>query len=238
MMGQPLNARLEHEPPKRPSSSQRTANIASKYKAQPAAEGAPDPANCPPPEPEAIGPFVRDQTGTTFVVAALVMRPWFEAQAQLVRMMNYLMPPMPLPLPGYRPPLAGGAAPPAWEQLLNPLQLPISGLHQSPESDLAERRSCYELSVDLPGVSPDEIQVRCGPGVIVVIGERREDSEAERLGLALAERRFGRFERTFPLPGDADACHAQASYQAGVLRIRAPKLNAGEDGLIQVPIGH
>jgi len=175
--------------------------------------------------------------GVAFAIADLVMRPWFEAQSQMVRMWKTMTPPLPLGANGLQLTVGAGDALPGWSLLPNPLQLAALPLLRQPESDLAECRNCYELTVDLPGVDPEQLEVRCGPGMIMVIGEKHEDSESERLGLSLAERRFGRFERTFSLPADADACNAQANYDDGVLLIRAPKVKAGRDGMVKVPIG-
>ena len=233
-LSQPLDGRIEHDAAKRLAAPQRT--VSSPAKQANAAAPRPTQTRSAAPDREAIDQMVRDHTGAAFAVAELVMRPWFEAQAQMVRMMKQFIPP--LPLPGYAAPLSITADTPAWERLLNPMQLSLLPVQQMPESDLAECRNCYELTVDLPGVPPDEIEVRCGLGVIMVVGERREEIEGELLGLALAERRFGRFERTFALPSDADACSSQASYHDGVLLIRAPKLKTDKDGLVKVPIEH
>lgn len=173
------------------------------------------------------------QTQSPFAMAEILMRPWLEAHQQVFRLWSQMLPPMAFPLSGMGP---GTTAKLPWDALPNPLHLAALPLQQRPRGDLAECRNCYELTVDLPGLSQEDIEVRCGPGVVMVIGERREEREGERLGLALAERRFGRFERTFSLPPDADACRSEASYNDGVLRIRAPKLKTGRDGLVEVPV--
>ncbi|MBY0448100.1 MAG: Hsp20 family protein, partial [Hyphomonadaceae bacterium] len=182
----------------------------------------PDPA-ARPAEPEFAQPDALPQSPAT-ALAELVMRPWLEASEQMMRMWSGMSGTLAsvaspgtfpgLPFSGFSHGLAGAP---------NPMRLLALPLQRQPESDLAECRDCYELSLELAGVAADELEVRCGPGVIMVIGEKREEGETDRLGLALAERRFGRFERTFAMPADADTQAAEAHYHAGVLRVRVPK---------------
>ncbi|HZZ36107.1 MAG TPA: Hsp20/alpha crystallin family protein, partial [Caulobacteraceae bacterium] len=39
----------------------------------------------------------------------------------------------------------------------------------------------------------------------------------------VSERRFGRFERSFPVPDDVDPAKVEAQFRDGVLRITLPK---------------
>jgi len=189
-----------------------------------------------PAEPEFAEPDAPPQSPAT-ALAELVMRPWLEASEQMMRMWSGMSGTLAsvaspgtfpgLPFSGFSQGLAGAP---------NPMRLLALPLQRQPDSDLAECRDCYELSLELAGVAAEELEVRCGPGVIMVIGEKREESETDRLGLALAERRFGRFERTFAMPADADTQAAEAHYHAGVLRVRVPKARHQRDGMNRIPI--
>lgn len=189
-----------------------------------------------PADPEGAPPEAAPQSPAT-ALAELVMRPWLEASEQMMRMWSGMSGPLAAPAsPGSFPgfPFSGFA--PNLAGTPNPMRLLVLPLQRHPESDLAECRDCYELSLELAGVAPEELEVRCGPGVIMVIAEKREESETERLGLALAERRFGHFERTFALPADADTQAAVAHYQTGVLHVRIPKARHHRDGMTLIPI--
>lgn len=197
----------------------------------------PAPAEQAPPEPPETAAPEAPPHSPAGALAELVMRPWLEASEQMMRMWGGLSgsfasvasPPSltGLPFSGLAQGFAGAP---------NPMRLLALPLQRQPESDLAECRDCYELSLELAGVAAEELEVRCGPGVIMVIGEKREAAEGERLGLALAERRFGRFERTFAMPADADTQAAAAHYHAGVLHVRVPKAHPQRDGMTRIPI--
>ena len=59
-----------------------------------------------------------------------------------------------------------------------------------------------------------------------ISGEKHDDREVEGKGFLLRERRYGRIERSIPLPEGLDADEARASFKNGVLTIEIPK---GED---------
>lgn len=187
---------------------------------------------------------------TAFALAELVMRPFFEAQQQMLRAWRSATPPMPLTplgmlmrapqaLPAQSPGRFGGLANLGVEwarNAPNPLSLITLNLQSQPQSDLAECKDCYDLALDLPGVDPADLEVRVGPNLIVVCGEKCEENTHERVGLAIAERHFGRFERSFALPADADTTRAEARYSDGVLHVRTPKHNGGRDGMKKLEI--
>lgn len=230
-----------HDAPPQGAASDRAAGKDAKEKrprGDAAATLAPKPT-APREEGEAA-PMPEDANATTYpatALAELVMRPWLEAQQHMLRLWGGMSGPLTSPASlGAAGPFLGlgvglAGAP-------NPMRLLALPLQRQPESDLAECRDCYELSLELPGVDPEELEVRCGPGVIMVIGEKREEAETQRMGLTIAERRFGRFERTFALPADADTNAAEAHYHDGVLVVRAPKAHVDRDGMTRIPIGH
>ncbi|MEW2575924.1 Hsp20/alpha crystallin family protein [Streptomyces syringium] len=79
----------------------------------------------------------------------------------------------------------------------------------------------FIVELDLPGVAPESIDLDADRNVLTVRAERRpsvgEDSE-----VVIAERPTGSFSRQLLLGETLDTDRIDASYEAGVLRLRIP----------------
>lgn len=94
----------------------------------------------------------------------------------------------------------------------------------APQLDIAETDSAYVLSVDLPGIDPDEIDLSAQDDALTIRAKRErklEDGDERRFHRV--ERRFGRFERTLSLPLDADTDNIRAEFKHGVLEVTVPR---------------
>jgi hypothetical protein len=92
-----------------------------------------------------------------------------------------------------------------------------------PRTPTAPRTSSL-VTCDLPGVSPEAIELDVERNVLTVTAERRPTAEGENVERQVAERPLGVFSRQL-LHGEAlDTEHAPTSHDAGVLtlRIRSP----------------
>ena len=91
-----------------------------------------------------------------------------------------------------------------------------------PPVDVRETQDAYRLDVELPALSPQDVEVSFREGVLTIAGERkRQRDEGETMHRA--ERRFGRFARNFRLPEDADEAGIAAAAHHGVLEVTVPK---------------
>lgn len=93
----------------------------------------------------------------------------------------------------------------------------------SPSSEAAAMEDAYEVSVELPGVSEDEINVEVHDGRLTVTGEKRDSREEKGKDYYFSERVYGSFRRAFRLPVDADEENIAATHKDGVLTIRIAK---------------
>jgi hypothetical protein len=85
-----------------------------------------------------------------------------------------------------------------------------------------ERGDRLVVSVDLPGVRREDVQVDIADGAILVRGERRQALERSENGVLRSECSYGRFYRAVPLPEGADAGAARAAMRSGVLEVSLP----------------
>ncbi|RFP70248.1 Hsp20/alpha crystallin family protein [Wenzhouxiangella sp. 15190] len=93
-----------------------------------------------------------------------------------------------------------------------------------PQLDIFETDKEYRLSVELPGVERDDIDLSIDDDALVIRArkERRsEDVDEDRYHRV--ERSYGRFERMLTLPMDADTEKIGAELKNGVLEVTIPR---------------
>jgi HSP20 family protein len=80
----------------------------------------------------------------------------------------------------------------------------------------------FVVVFDLPGVSPDAIELDVERNVLTVKAERRPAAAGENVEMQVSERPLGVFSRQLFLGDTLDADRIQAHYDAGVLTLRIP----------------
>jgi HSP20 family protein len=80
----------------------------------------------------------------------------------------------------------------------------------------------FVVAFDLPGVSPEAIELDVERNVLTVKAERRPNPGGEHVELQVAERPLGVFSRQLFLGDTLDTDHIKADYDAGVLTLRIP----------------
>ncbi len=89
-----------------------------------------------------------------------------------------------------------------------------------PAVDLTETGQEYVFDVDLPGLKPQEVQVRVQADELTITGQRVRNHQRGKH--VRVERPSGAFVRRLPLPPDAQG-DIHATFCDGVLELRVPK---------------
>lgn len=92
-----------------------------------------------------------------------------------------------------------------------------------PACDVVEDQAQLRISLELPGVRPEDVKVSVENNVLTIRGEKRQESESQGERWHRYERSYGAFERTFTLPSTVDSERVQATAQNGVLTLALPK---------------
>ncbi|HTY92645.1 MAG TPA: Hsp20/alpha crystallin family protein [Steroidobacteraceae bacterium] len=92
-----------------------------------------------------------------------------------------------------------------------------------PSVDVHEEADRYVVRADLPGVSPDDIEVTAEAGVLTLKGERKTSTQHAEGSYQRVERVAGSFVRRFTLPEAAQTDAIKATYTNGVLELSIPK---------------
>lgn len=94
----------------------------------------------------------------------------------------------------------------------------------TPTCDVREDKEHLTISLDLPGVKPEDVKISVEGQVLTIRGEKRQVSEQTDERWHRYERNYGSFERSFTLPTTVDADRIQATTEHGVLTIMLPKI--------------
>ena len=79
------------------------------------------------------------------------------------------------------------------------------------------------LTLDLPGLTADDLSIELVDGVLTVRGERKRPELPDGTSWLHAERAFGAFERRIAVPKGVDPEAIMASMDNGVLSLIVPK---------------
>jgi HSP20 family protein len=71
--------------------------------------------------------------------------------------------------------------------------------------DVAETDKAFEISADLPGAKPEDVDISLSDGVLIVKGEKKTERDDKQKNYHVIERSYGAFQRSFRLPADVDA---------------------------------
>jgi HSP20 family protein len=107
----------------------------------------------------------------------------------------------------------------------------------SPQTNIAETENQYEVTVDLPGMKPEDVKVELVGNSLVISGERKQESEAKDKTFHRVERSYGMFRRAFPLEQSVEAEQINARFSNGVLNITVPKSQSALPRQIKVQEG-
>ncbi|MCZ7414334.1 MULTISPECIES: Hsp20/alpha crystallin family protein [unclassified Streptomyces] len=88
--------------------------------------------------------------------------------------------------------------------------------------DAYREGDAYVIALDVPGVSPDAIDVDVERNMLTVKAERRPGVKSEDVQMELSERPLGVFSRQVMLADTLDTERISADYDAGVLTLRIP----------------
>ena len=75
-----------------------------------------------------------------------------------------------------------------------------SGTAWAPALDISERKDAYLVTVELPGVEAEDLDITLEDGLLTIQGDRQFTSESSEQQFHRVERRYGAFRRSITLP--------------------------------------
>lgn len=98
----------------------------------------------------------------------------------------------------------------------------------APSVDVAEDEKAYKITAEVPGLEQKDLEVSVTGDMLVLKGEKRQESEKQDKNYHVSERAYGSFQRSFMLPETVDRDKIAAELAKGVLTITLPKAAAAQ----------
>jgi HSP20 family protein len=104
-----------------------------------------------------------------------------------------------------------------------PLFPPLGAAAFKAPADVTVGENDLVLTMDLPGLTAEDLDIELVGGYLSVRGERRRPDVGEGKSFVQTERPFGAFERRIKLPDGVDPDSIMARMDHGVLSLIVPK---------------
>jgi len=106
----------------------------------------------------------------------------------------------------------------------------------APPLDLSEDNDNLVATVEIPGLSKENLDVSVHEGVLSISGERVRANERETDEAHRRERIYGRFHRSISLPKPVKIEAIKAIYRDGILTVTMPKTEEAKPRQIEVNV--
>jgi HSP20 family protein len=100
--------------------------------------------------------------------------------------------------------------------------------------DLWETKDAYHIAADLPGLTPNDIEINATSDAVTFSGELKQTNDVANEGWLRQERRTGKFTRSFTLPVQIDPNKVEAHFTNGVLELVVPKAESTKPRSIKI----
>ena len=105
-----------------------------------------------------------------------------------------------------------------------------------PAVDIYEDEARLAITLEVPGIPQNDLDVRVENQTLTVRGERKFAADEKEENFHRIERRFGTFVRSFTLPQTVDTGSVAASANAGLLRIEMKKKEAAKPRSVKIDV--
>ncbi len=105
-----------------------------------------------------------------------------------------------------------------------------------PSFELSETEESLILSAEIPGLTPENLEVTVTDNNLVIQGDLKEETVSKGDDYERSEHRYTSFSRTFQLPCKILMDDVKGSYKHGVLTIVMPKCEAESPRGIKIKV--
>lgn len=88
-----------------------------------------------------------------------------------------------------------------------------------PELDVREDAKSIRVSAHVPGMEKKDVHVSARAGMLTISAEKKEKHERREKDLFEYEQSFVSFNRSVPLPRNADTRHLKTTFDKGTLEV-------------------
>lgn len=109
------------------------------------------------------------------------------------------------------------------DEFFRDFETPFISWESLGRTDIYEDDGTLVYETELPGVRKEEIEIRAEDNRLIISGEVKRDERVKEENYLRIGRRYGRFQRTLPLPEEIDdPKKIQAKFEHGILKVTVP----------------
>ncbi len=105
-----------------------------------------------------------------------------------------------------------------------------------PVADMVETDEGYRITMELAGVTKEDVKLNLVENMLTVKGEKRNDLQISEKNFYRIERYFGNFQRTFHLGEKMDVNKIHATFKDGILTITLGKKEESKPREISIQV--
>jgi len=104
----------------------------------------------------------------------------------------------------------------------------------SPAVELEDTNDNLILRAEVPGLEGKDLDIQVAREAVSIAGETRYENKAEKRGYLRSEFRYGKFQRTIPLPAAIKNDQVQAEFKNGILILTMPKAEEAKNKVVKI----
>ncbi len=93
-----------------------------------------------------------------------------------------------------------------------------------PLSEVRENEKEYKVSIQLPGVKKEDINIELDNNTMIISAESKFEEAKENENIHYSQLSYGKFSKTIEFAKDIDAEHSTCEYKDGILQVTLRKL--------------
>lgn len=104
----------------------------------------------------------------------------------------------------------------------------------SPAVELEDTNDQFILRAEVPGLEGKDLDIQVAREAVSIAGETRYENKASERGYLRSEFRYGKFQRTIPLPAAIKNDQVQAEFKNGILTLTMPKAEEAKNKVVKI----
>lgn len=93
-----------------------------------------------------------------------------------------------------------------------------------PLSEVRENEKEYKVSIQLPGVKKEDINIELDNNAMIITAESKLEEAKENENIHYSQLSYGKFKKVIEFAKDIDADHSTCEYKDGILQVSLKKL--------------
>jgi len=104
----------------------------------------------------------------------------------------------------------------------------------SPAVELEDTNENLILRAEVPGLEGKDLDIQVAREAVSIAGETRYENKSEERGYLRSEFRYGKFQRTIPLPTAIKNDQVKAEFKNGILILTMPKAEEAKNKVVKI----